>query len=316
MHNILRTFAFLCMVSASAAASATGGYVYDSSGSVSVAVGNGPSRPVVKNEAVTSGTVIRTGDNSHAVLKFEDGEVVSMQANTTFQVRDYRYMPKREDQGSVLFSMYKGVMRFITGEIGQRNPAAFRLATPDATIRVRGTDFLVSILNNVTYSQVLAGTITVTNAAGMRVLSAGQTGLTRSSNTLTMLVNGGSVPADTFGPIASIPVPPAIPGAVPAPAPVPVVADTGLSTGAAGAAQAGGGTATAAETAAGATDSVAAEIVPSTTTAGGAAAGGAEASAGASATGTGISATTIGIGVGVAALIAAAAHSSSSTTHH
>lgn len=286
---------------------AANGYVFEAAGSVSVALGNNAPHVAAKNENLFPGSVVRTGDNSHAVLKFEDGELVTMQANSTFQVREYRYEPRRAEQSSVVFSMFKGTMRFITGEIGQRNPSAFRLATPDATIRVRGTDFLVAITNNATYTQVLSGGISVTNAAGMTMLNAGQTGLTPSATTLTTLLPDSSAPAGIFSQIASIPVPPAMPGPVPAPAPAPVVAPAGAGT-----------SMGATNVASGATSGSEAATATTTQAAGGAAAGGAAASSAAAAGGaaTGISATTIGIGVGVAALVAAAAHSSSTTTHH
>lgn len=293
MRNVAGAIAFAWMVLASVPAWAASGYVYDASGSVSVAVGKEAPRPVVMNEPVASGSVIRTGDNSHAVLKFEDGEVVSLQANSTFKVRQYRYEPKQAEESSIIFSMFKGGMRFITGEIGQRNPKAFRLATPHATIGIRGTDFLVVMANNATYSQVLSGSISMSNAAGMTILTAGQKALTPSASMLTTVVPDSSVPAGTFSEIAAIPVPAATPGPVPAPVPAPAAA--------AAPAVASGDTAAA----------------TSTTAAGGAAAGGAAASTAAAAGGAaaGISATTIGIGIGVAAILAASVNHTT-TTHH
>ena len=185
MHDLAKTIAFVWLASSSVPAWAAGGFVYDAAGSVSVAIGKTPPRPAVKNDTVVSGTVIRTGDNSHAVLKFEDGQVVSMQANSTFKVREYRYEPKQVEQNSIAFSMFKGGMRFITGLIGQRNPEAFRLATPNSTIGIRGTDFLVVMANKAAYSQVLSGSISMTNAAGTTILTAGQTALTPSAVALT-----------------------------------------------------------------------------------------------------------------------------------
>lgn len=283
---------------------AAGGYVYDAAGSVSVAIGKNPPRPVVKNDTVASGTVIRTGDHSHAVLKFEDGQVVSMQANSTFKVREYRYEPRQVEENSIVFSMFKGGMRFITGQIGQRNPKAFRLATPNVTIGIRGTEFLVVMANDATYSQVLSGSISMTNAAGVTILSAGQTALTPSAAALTTPVPAATVPAGTFSQVVAIPVPAAIPAPVPPPAaPVPPPA-SGALTGSEAATT--GTTATAAD----------ATAAMTATEAGGAAAGGAAASTAAATGGAaaGISATTIGIGIGVAAVAVAVVNST--TTQH
>lgn len=282
INDFARTVVFVWMATASVGAWAAGGYLYDATGSVTVAVDKNAPRPAVKNDAVASGSVIRTGDKSSAVLKFEDGQVVSMQANSTFQVRKYIYEPKKVEESSVLFSMFKGGMRFITGEIGKRNKNAFKLVTPHATIGIRGTEFLVVMANNTAYSQVISGSISMTNAAGVTILTAGQTAVTSSATALTTAVPATSVPAGTFSGVTAIPVPAATPAPVPAPASAAVSTGTTAATG---------------------------------TTAGGAAAGGAATGATAGGVLAGISATTIGIGVGVAAGVVALTHSTT-TTHH
>jgi hypothetical protein len=247
---------------------------------VTVAIGNSTPRPALENDTVTSGMVIRTGDDSHAVLKFEDGEVISMQANSTLMVREYIYVPEQPEKSNMIFSMYKGGMRFVTGEIGQHNPIAFRLATPQATIRIIGTDFFAVITNDGLYNQVLSGRISLTNAAGMSEFKAGDTALTTSSSVLPALVPPIAVPAETFSQIAAIPVPPAVPGPIPMPVPAPIVTP---------------------EAATG-------------STAGGAATGGAEAATMTATPETGVSSTAILVGVGVAVGVTALV--TSSTTHH
>lgn len=296
-----RTIVLAWMATASAGAWAAGGYLYDAAGSVTVAIGKGDPRPAVKNNAVDSGTVIRTGDKSSAVLKFADGQVVSMQANSTFQVRSYTYEPKKAEGSNIVFSMLKGGMRFITGEIGQRNKKAFKLVTPHATIGIRGTEFMLVMAQKGTYSQVMSGSISMTNGGGTAVIAAGQTALTSSATALTTTVTASSVPAGTFGQLAAIPVPPATPAPVPSPA---------------GAAASTGTTATTGTTSAATGTAAGTTAATTTTAAGGAAAGGAAAST-AAAGGVigGVSATTIGIGVGVAA-VAAAVVNTSTTTHH
>lgn len=294
---IAKAAVLILMASAPVSAWASSGYLYDAFGSVSVATGNNtPPRPALVNDTVTSGMVIRTGDNSHAVLKFEDGEVISMQANSTLQVREYIYVPGQPEKSNMIFSMYKGGMRFVTGAIGQHNPDAFRLATPQATIRIMGTDFFAVLANNGLYNQVLSGRISLTNAAGMSELKAGNTALTASSNVLPAEIPPIAVPAETFGQIAAIPVPPAVPGAIPLP--VPVVTPEPVLPLAAVPAE----------------DSLAAGVATDTT-AGGAATGGAEAATTTATAETGVSTSAIIIGVGVAVGVAALVNTSS-TTHH
>ncbi|MEO8342970.1 MAG: FecR domain-containing protein [Gallionella sp.] len=162
-----------------------------------------------KNDVIPSDTIVNTGDKSYAVLKFEDGQAVGMQENTAFHVREYRYDPKNPENSNIIFSEFNGGMRFITGLIGQRNHKAFRLSTPNATIGINGTEFMVVTINDTLYSQVISGSISVTNQAGMVVFNAGQTVLVESPGTLPVAVPAAALPPGIFSQLQAIPMPPA-----------------------------------------------------------------------------------------------------------
>lgn len=215
IHNLVRLAVAMTWIF-SASAWAAGGVVSDAVGDVSVVVGKAEAQRARKNDAIVAGTVINTGDKSHAVLKFEDGQVVVMQANSSFQVREYNYEPKQVEKSSIFFAMLKGGMRFVTGLIGQQNKNAFRLGTPNATIGIRGTDFMVVMGNSPMYSQVMSGSIGMTNAAGTAVFTAGQTAIVASATTLPAAIAAAAVPAGTFTQLAAIPVPPPTPAPAPA----------------------------------------------------------------------------------------------------
>lgn len=215
IFSITKAAILILIASTPVIAWAGSGYIYDADGSVFIARGKDVPRPAAVRDAVSSGTLIRTGDGGHAVLKFEDGQVVSLQANSTLLVREYIYDPQQAKKSHIVFSMLGGGMRFVTGQIAHLNPKAFRLATPNATVSVQGTEFLVVIVNNATYSQVISGSIRMTNAAGSTVLTAGQTALTSSASILVKRVPASFVPVGTFGPINAIPVPAAVPETVP-----------------------------------------------------------------------------------------------------
>lgn len=217
MTRILGTLASLLALTWMAQASATGGWVYDSTGDVTITVGKLPASKAVKNTEVISDTVITTGDNSTAVLKFEDGQVISMQANSTLKVRKYHYQPQNTQKNSAFFTAIKGGMRFITGLIGKGNKSAFKLGTPTSTIGIRGTEFMTVINGQSVYSQVVTGGIGLTNKAGTLALGVGQTAVVSSSTVMASLVSAASLPAGLFSQIASIPVPPATPAVAPTP---------------------------------------------------------------------------------------------------
>jgi predicted CXXCH cytochrome family protein len=194
---------------------ATGGYVYDFIGDMSITVGNNATHPAAKNEAIASGTTVRTGDKSYAVLKFEDGQVATLQANTIFHISEYRYDPKLTEKNNIVFSKFKGGMRFITGLIGQRNHNAFRLSTPNATIRIRGTDFEVATDKGSLYSQVISGSISMTNSAGVSSFKAGQAILVKTARSLPKGIPASALPPGIFSLLDAIPTPPATPAATP-----------------------------------------------------------------------------------------------------
>lgn len=206
---------------AATSAQMAGSHIYVVNGDVFVAQGKNPAHRVTDNEAIVSDTLVNTGKNSAALLKFEDGQAVTMQSNSTFQVREYRYDAQKIENSNIVFSMYKGGMRFVTGLIGKLRKQAFRLSTPNSTIGIRGTDFMLTMADKSMYGQVLTGRITMTNAAGMKVVRADQSAVVTSSTALASLVSPLAIPAGTFSELQSIPI---VPSAITAPAPVPAAA--------------------------------------------------------------------------------------------
>lgn len=205
----------------SSAAQEAGSRVYVVRGNVFVTQGKNPAHRVINSEPVVADTFINTGDNSAALVRFEDGQVVTMQASSLFQVGDYRYDTKEAQNSNIVFSLFKGGARFLTGLIGQQNKRAFKLLTPNATIGVRGTDFMLTMGDKATYGQVLTGSVGMTNAAGTQVLGAGQSAIVASSRILPSVVSASEIPSGTFSELLSIPV---NPSAITAPAPAAVPA--------------------------------------------------------------------------------------------
>jgi predicted CXXCH cytochrome family protein len=200
--------AIACIYLFSIQAWATDGYVADVAGKVSLAIGKNAAHPAAKNEVISSNTEVNTGDKSYAVLKFEDGQIVTMQANSTFHVTEYRYDPKQVENSNIIFSTIKGGMRFITGLIGQHNHKAFRLSTPNVTISIRGTDFVVATAGNSFYSQIKSGSVSMTNAAGTVSFKAGQTVLVETVRTLPRLIPATALPPGIFSELDAIPATP------------------------------------------------------------------------------------------------------------
>ena len=201
----------------SASAWAAGGYVHEAVGEVLVAVGKNPSRPVVKNSEITSNTIVTTGEKSHSVLRFEDGQIVAMQANSAFNVGEYRFEQKNVERSNIVFSSLKGGLLFITGLIGKRSKQSFRLTTPNATIGVRGTEFMVVMVDGALYGKVISGSISLSNNAGDTAFEAGQTILALSPDRMPVSIPAADLPVGLFDQLEAIKIPPSETSPLPVP---------------------------------------------------------------------------------------------------
>src|SRR5689334_20644187 len=142
-------------------------------GSAQVQVGTSPARPLREGDRVNQGDTVSTGAASSIVLRFDDGQVTALTANSRMTVTNYQYNPQ-SGSGSMLLSLIDGGMRAITGLIGKNSPdkVAYRAAT--ATIGIRGTDVtIVTAAGNVVVS-VTDGAIAFTFNGQTVTIPAGQ----------------------------------------------------------------------------------------------------------------------------------------------
>jgi hypothetical protein len=142
-------------------------------GTVQVQTGTASARPLRQGDEVRQGDTISTGAASSAVLKFDDGQIAALTANSRMTITAYQYNAQART-GNVLLSLINGGMRAITGLIGRNQPerVAYRAAT--ATIGIRGTDGNIATNGTEVFVSVNEGVMTVTIAGQTIVLTAGQ----------------------------------------------------------------------------------------------------------------------------------------------
>jgi FecR protein len=232
------------------------GYVHEVSGNVTGQVGAGSSASVGRGMTIPTNSTIVTAKNSYAVLKFEDGTVVLLKENTSFQVQTYTYNPKAPENSNAIFNLVRGGLRVVTGLVTSRNRDALRVATSHATIGIRGTEFTAELINPL-FVGVQVGAVSLTNAAGSVLVGAGQFASVAGPTTM-----GGLVSASQLGTALQFPNV-ALPTAAPLSGPPPSGAG---SIGAGAAAGGGGAAATAALIGAAAAAGVAASGGSATTT--------------------------------------------------
>jgi hypothetical protein len=159
-----------------------------------VRVGNSPASA---STAVFSGATITTGPGAQATLLFDDKQQIVLNENTTFRIADFRYHAEQPRGDRAVFDLLRGALRFITGIVGARSRNTVALRIPQATIGIRGTDFMV-VLVNPGYVNVVHGAIGVTNGGGTTVFGEGAIGQVANAASLAT-----SIPASALPPAAS-----------------------------------------------------------------------------------------------------------------
>jgi hypothetical protein len=160
-------------------AEAAGAAVSSLFGTAQVQAGSTAPRSLRLGDEVQQGDTVFTGPGSSIVLKFDDGQVVGLSANSRMQVNTYQYNPSART-GSILFSLVQGGMRAITGLIGRAQSDRVRYHAATATIGIRGTD--VSIATD-------GGSVTVS-------VSDGAVTFTYGGETVTIPAGAGAYGAD------------------------------------------------------------------------------------------------------------------------
>ena len=128
-------------------AQASAGRVEFAIGGATVSGPNGQQKPLAKGDEVNSGDVLRTTDG-RVQVRMADGAYISLQPNTEFGIKSYNYEGKTDGKESAFYSLLKGAMRTVTGLIGRVNRDRYRIATPTATVGIRGTGGLIQVLND------------------------------------------------------------------------------------------------------------------------------------------------------------------------
>ncbi len=171
-----------------ALAAEAAGTVAAVAGKVTVAGADGAIRTLTKDAPVFSGDIISTGPNSRLRIVFNDNGVIFLRPATRFVIDSYKHTGNVQEDESK-FSLVKGGFRAVTGAIGHANKDSVKVATPVATIGIRGTDHEGRFcagdcldLTNIGVSAPPDGLYTATNVGrtvvGSQTFAAGQYGFT------------------------------------------------------------------------------------------------------------------------------------------
>ncbi|HQS59852.1 MAG TPA: FecR domain-containing protein [Gallionellaceae bacterium] len=148
-------------------------------GEVTVLTANGESLRVSSGQKIFEGQTIQTSASGEVHIASADSGLIALRPNSN--VRIDRFSAKGEPADESVLTLFKGAMRAITGWVAKRNPSAYRIKTPTATIGVRGTDHETTVIETATgdslpgtYNTVQEGITVVQTAHGEIEVRPGQ----------------------------------------------------------------------------------------------------------------------------------------------
>ncbi|MBU0675607.1 MAG: FecR family protein [Proteobacteria bacterium] len=89
--------------------------------------------------------IIRTRARSSVGILFDDNTVLSLGPESEIVIEEYIFAPQ-QGKFSMITRMLKGTASYLSGIIGRQAPDSVKFSTPDTTIGIRGTKFLVKVI--------------------------------------------------------------------------------------------------------------------------------------------------------------------------
>jgi hypothetical protein len=131
------------------------------------------SRSLTRGSEFYQGDRLWTGPRTKAQIRFSDGAIMTLRADTEFRVDEYEFDSQNASRNKSLFTLIKGGFRTITGLISRLKPENYRVKTSYAIVGVRGTTY-ETVIDNALYVAAWQGTVSVENDAGETILGFGQ----------------------------------------------------------------------------------------------------------------------------------------------
>ena len=129
-------------------------------------------RMLKKGSPIYVSDTLITLDGSKAQIKFTDGGLLNLIADTEYRIDQYRYRAvKEKDKYSA--ELLKGGFRSLSGSISKKNPEGVEIKTPTSTIGIRGTILEARIVSGAVYFGVESGMAVLTNNAGSISIGVG-----------------------------------------------------------------------------------------------------------------------------------------------
>ena len=159
----LLALALLLTSSVSAQGADFAGIVIVASGQVEAVNDSGEARSLRRRSKLYQGDTLNIGVDSKAQVRFRDGTILSLRAETALRVDRFQFETADNDES--IFTLLRGGFKTITGAIPKKDPRKHTVRTPVATIGVRGTHY-GAVMGDSLYVGVWEGGIKVSNDKG------------------------------------------------------------------------------------------------------------------------------------------------------
>lgn len=166
-------------------------------GQVQVTNAAGQSRALKKGDAVNESDTVTTGKGASAQIRMEDGGIIAVRPDSQLKFDSFVFTGEQDGNERSFFSLLRGGFRAITGLVGQKNKANYRITTAGSTIGVRGTDHetfvvlpgsaLAAIVPVGTYNKVNVGETVITTDKGTINILPNQMGFAAAADQMPQL---------------------------------------------------------------------------------------------------------------------------------
>ncbi len=130
----------------------------------------GATQALSLNAAIFLHEVLSTGKAARLEVTFADNTRLTLGEETRLTLDRYVFDPAA-GRGTLRFALV-GALRFISGQVSKLTRSGVSITTPVATIGIRGTEFWSGPIDNQALGVLLIeGRVSVSNAAGMQILS-------------------------------------------------------------------------------------------------------------------------------------------------
>lgn len=153
---------------------------------------------LMHGDAICVGDRITVANDAKAKIIFSDGAILYLLKNAEVNINDYYYAEHQPKLNRSLVSLEKGNIRSVSGAISKLNPENYSFRTPTSTIRVIGTDFLIThlpmaegALDAGTYTKVISGEVSVQSATSTVRLRANESSHVMLNGTQSVISSDG-----------------------------------------------------------------------------------------------------------------------------